>query len=364
MDISKRLQSARENIGLTLKEVAEKTGIDDSCLNAYEKRRSQPRLSQLSKLAEVYQVPLSFFFEEKIPEPQVVLWRKKPENEKAIQAQFLKFCTQYRQLETWAGERVVRTLPDNLDDFGVQFGYSQAAVLADRTRQAMGLGDYPGESLYSVLEEVYGVKIFHLDLGELGTAACAESPLFGYAILLNPKCCSWRRNHDLAHELFHLLTWERFKHNEGICQPSENEEKLAACFAANLLLPENPVREAVCKLADEEHRITLSRLDSIARQFAVSLESLLRRMHFLYGWKEEQTKVYIDEAKKYIQKNPRPDGGTPSAYPERYRMLAIRVFRSGGLSLRRFAEMMNISRREAEQYIDKDVDYEIPTPAA
>ncbi|HOM61359.1 MAG TPA: XRE family transcriptional regulator [Anaerohalosphaeraceae bacterium] len=363
MSLADRLKLARKNVGLTLKQVAEKTGIDDSCLSAYENGQSEPRLSQLSKLAEVYQVSLSFFFEEDVSEQHVVLWRNKPANEKAIQARFLKLCHQYSQLEIWSGEKAMRQLP-SLDDFGEKFGYTEAALLADRIREEMGLGKYPGKGLYSVLEEVYGVKIFHLDLGNLGTAACAKSSLFGYAILLNQKNCQWRRNHDLAHELFHLLTWERFNHHEGICEPSEKEEKLATCFAANLLLPETPVREAISKSANEDCMISLSRLDSIARQFDVSLESLFWRMHFLYGWEEKQTKKFIAEAKEYSQKTIRPDGSNPSLYPERYRMLAIRVFRKGEISLRRFAEMMNISRKEAEQYLDKDVDYEIPTPAA
>ena len=363
MDISEKLKFARENSGFTLRQVTKRVGIDDSCLSSYENGHTQPKLSVLSKLADVYHLPLSFFFDKSEPEVQVVLWRNKPANDKDIQAKFLQLCHQYRQLELWANESPTRRLPD-LDEMGSEFGYSEAAILADRVRDVMGLGKHPGTDLHRVLEEIYGIKMFHMDLGELGIAACAKSALFGCAILLNVRCSQWRRNHDIAHELFHLLTWERFHHHAGVCDPDLQEEKLATCFAGNLLLPRESVIEAIHKFSGKDDKITLSRLDCVARQFDVSLESLLWRMHFLFSWKEEQTRGYIEEAKEYVQQTQRIGSPRPLLYPERYRALAIRVFRKGEISLRRFSKIMGIGRKEAERYMDRDVDHEIPTTAA
>lgn len=363
MSISERLQFARSNCGMKLSQVQELTGIDDSCLSSYENGKAEPKFAQLSRLADVYRLPVSFFFDETPPERQVVLWRNQPENEAEIQSEFLQLCRQYRQLEQWANTPPCRTLPD-LDDYGERFGYTQVTDLASRIRRDMGLGERPGESLHVTLEEVYGVKVFYLDLGDLGTAACAKSAMFGDAILLNSKCCRWRRNHDLAHELFHLLTWERFGHTAGVCTPNEQEEKYATCFASNLLLPTDAVKQAIERISTEEGSASFSQLDCVARQFDVSMESLLWRMHFLYDWKEEQTKGYVDEARKYVSQTKRKDTTRPSKYPERYEALAIRVFRNGDISLGRFAKLMEISRTEAEQYLDRDVDHEIPTSAA
>lgn len=363
MDIPNRLKFARENCGLKLSDVQERTGIDDSCLSSYENGNSEPKFAQLSKLAEIYRLPLSFFFEETVPETQVVLWRNQPENNTEIQAEFLQLCRQYRQLEQWANATSCRTLPD-LDDYGERFWYPQVAELARRVRREMELGERPGESLHVTLEEVYGMKVFYLDLANFGIAACASSAVFGDAILLNKNCSRWRRNHDLAHELFHLLTWKRFKHNTGICAPDEQEEKFATCFASNFLLPEEAVKQAIDKISSEDGKASLSQLDCVARQFDVSLESLLWRMHFLYNWKEEQTKGYIGEAKEFVSQTKRKQTPPPQKYPERYKALAIRVFRSGDISLGRFAKLMEISRKEAEQYLDRDVDHEIPITAA
>jgi len=364
MNISNRLKFARENSGLILSDIQEQTGIDDSCLSAYENGQREPKFAQLSQLAELYRVPVSFFFEDTPLEPQPVLWRNKPDNEAAIQAEFLQLCRQYRQLEQWANTPPCRTLP-NLDDYGERFWYPQVADLANRVRREMQLGERPGESLHVTLEEVYGVKVFCMDLADLGIAACASSSMFGNAILLNKNCSRWRRNHDLAHELFHLLTWNRFKHHSGICTPNEQEEKFAACFASNLLLPTDAVRQEIDRISGDAKKATFSQLDCVARQFDVSLESLLWRMHYLSTRSnEEQTKGYIEQAKEYVSRTSRVDSSCPSKFPERYKALAIRVFRNGDISLGRFAKLMEIGRKEAEQYLDRDVDHEIPTSAA
>lgn len=363
MDISSRLKGARTYCGLTLAEVSGRTGIDDSSLSAYENGRTTPRLGQLEQLANVYRVAISYFFDEGAEIEQGVLWRNKPENEKEVQAEFLQLCRQYRQLELWAEEDDSACLP-NLDDFGEKFGYEEAKQLAKWTRKIMGLGDRPGESLYTILEEVYGVKIFHLDLGQSGAAASAVSNMFGKAILLNVRSRRWRRNHDLAHELFHLLTWEKFGHGGGVCEPKAMEDKLATCFAGNLLLPYDIVTGEISKKRDKEGNVSLSKLDCIARQFDVSLESLLWRMHFIYKWKEKDTNRYVNEAKEYIAKTQRNDESVSLKYPERYRALAIRVFQNGGISLGRFAKLLDITRKEAEKFTDRDGDHEIPTSAA
>lgn len=362
MDLPERLKEARRNAGLKQLQVSQRCGIDDSSLSAFETGRAEPRLAQLDKLAKVYHVPLSYFFRDSPLEAQPVMWRNKPDNYENIKAEFLQLCRQYRQLEIWTKEVCDRPLPQ-IDTYKNGFWYPQVKEMASQARHIMGLGDRPGESLYRVLEEVYGLKIFHLNLGAEGAAACANSEELGKAILLNEKCARWRRNHDLAHELFHLLTWERFKHTEGICEHSVQEDKFATCFAGNLLLPAEPVVTAIFKSCDDDGKIAFDKLDTIAREFDVSLESLFWRMHFLFGWDEAKTKDYAEKGKSHAP--PREDSPRPPLFPERYRALAIKALQEGEISLGRFAEFMKIARAKAQQYLTgKDPEYvQVPAPA-
>ncbi len=367
MRLAERLKSLRQKVGLKQRQVSERCGIDDSSLSSFENGHSEPRLAQLEMLAGVYHVSLSYFFDDSTPRTQVVMWRNKPNdeseiNEKEVGAEFLQLCNQYRQLEIWTDEVTEKELPV-VDTYSSDFGYPQVQEMASMTRQMMGLGTRPGESLYWILEEVYGIRIFHLDLGPAGVAACAFSEDFGKGILLNQKCCRWRRNHDLAHELFHLLTWDRFKHSEEVCKPTDQEEKFATCFAGNLLLPEEEVRMAIAKVADKDGRIPFSKLDKIAREFDVSLESLLWRMYFLFGIGEEMMKNLVSKARDYASSVPRSDSPEPTLFPELYRSLAIKALQEGNISLGRFAKLVKITRKEAEKYIGgREPDYaEVPT---
>jgi Zn-dependent peptidase ImmA (M78 family)/transcriptional regulator with XRE-family HTH domain len=365
MGLANRLRLARENAGLKQKEVSERANIDDSSLSAFENGRNEPRFAQLAKLAEVYRLPLSYFFGESDAGPQVVMWRNEPDNANDAKSEFLELCRQYHQLEMWADDLTEKPLPSLAGGQG-QLSYAKVTEMAADARRLMGLGERPGESLYRVLEEVFGVKIFHLDLGQSGAAACAVSPDFGQAILLNARSSRWRRNHDLAHELFHLLTWDHLHHSNEVSEPTEEEERLATCFAGNLLLPKEPVTTAIAKASEREGRISFPALDQIARQFDVSLESLLWRMHFLYNWNETATKELVDKAKEYVRTADRSPGSEPTLLPERYRALAIEVLQSGKISLGRFSKFMRMSRKEAECYaVAREPDYaEVPASPA
>jgi len=355
MGLPELLKHARTKIAdLTQEVAAQRTGLDDSAISAFETGRREPRLGQLEKLAEVYHLPLSYFFGQTPPPSQAVLWRNKPENDTDIRGRFLELCRQYRNLEIWTGKMCSKQLPA-LDLGEGRFHYPQVEKLAHDARHALQLGSYPSESLLRVLEEVHGVKVFHLDIGPDSSAACARSEEFGEAILLNtnPSVKRWRRNFDLAHELFHLLTWKRFRHEDVLTEPSVQEEKYATCFASNLLLPTDEVSSAIVEVADEQGRVSLSLLDDIARRFDVSLEALLWKMHFLYNWPVEQTKKLIGQAKAYVATAPREDSSKPPELPERFRALAIHALQEGEVSLASFAKLMKLNRIEAEQYLSE-----------
>ncbi len=65
------------------------------------------------------------------------------------------------------------------------------------------------------------------------------------AILPNSNNIRWRRNFDLAHELFHQLTWKLFRIGDSATQADDQDEKLANCFAGSLLVPPKPLKLSV-----------------------------------------------------------------------------------------------------------------------
>lgn len=370
MKLAEKLKYARQRSGLTGNHVKERAGIGESSLSEFENGKREPSLSQLNALAGVYNRSISFFLSEG-PVPQdAVLWRKRPsEGEGNIEATFLRLCEQYHNLEVWTDEKLSFSLPESQGN-AKTYGYADAEMLAKRVRDELQLGDRPAKVLLSVLEEIWGIKIFHLDFQPPGTAACTMSDTFGPAVLLNSNNVRWRRNFDVAHELFHLLTWQIFRSDLSmkmhLIEEGAEEEKFATCFARHLLMPVEVIKTSV-DMRVENGKISLESLLDIARQFDVSIEALLWHMHFLYsGTDELNTRSKIEKAKAFAQDFQMRKSDRPPMWPDRYHALAVQALRHGEIAIGRFAEYLGISRQEAMKYVEQEVmdDEEIlVTPA-
>ena len=176
------------------------------------------------------------------------------------------------------------------------------------------------------------------------------------AVLLNGKNKRWRRNYDLAHELFHLLTWRIFRTGDGAHEAGEQEEKFADKFASCLLIPEEPLRVAIASATKSSGGLKHAELFDIARQFDVSIEALLWRIHGVFSRKREDTEADIAVCKALRDVFDVREDAQPPSLPERYRALALRALREGELSVGRAAEYLGVSRQEAMALDDiKDV---------
>jgi Zn-dependent peptidase ImmA (M78 family)/DNA-binding XRE family transcriptional regulator len=351
--IGQRLRERRERLKLTLADLCGRTGVGVSSLSEFENDKREPTLSQLKKLATAMGTDVAQFLSAGALREQTVRWREKPASAEETEARFLKLCRQYRDLERWADDekpvqlRKAERFPST---------WAEASALARQVQNEMQLGDRPGLTLQRKLEDEYGLKTFNLRIEPTGTAACTADRDYGHAVLLNSLNSRARRTFDLAHELFHLLTWEA-ANSTAHSRSHETEEKLADCFAATLLLPETPLREAVARRIKSEQRISVANICELAKDFGVSIDALVWRMHNVFGWRDpEETKKLITRVRSLA----RPydalttnDRESVSELPERYQMLAIQALRSGEISVGRFAEYMGLRRWEAMKYADE-----------
>jgi Zn-dependent peptidase ImmA (M78 family)/transcriptional regulator with XRE-family HTH domain len=359
MSLSKKLSYARDFVNLTLAKVCEKTGIGESSLSEFENGKREPSLSQLMLLAKAYGRPESFFLSDEDVPVETILWREKPEQAREIELNFLQLCRQYHQVEMWAENVRQENLP-NIGESSNTWNEFTADSLADQVHQTLALGDYPARNLLSVLEERCYVKIFHLDFEPSGTAAAIRSKQFGSAILLNQKNKRWRRHFDLAHELFHLLTWNVFRHDLGDDSTSVNatdiEEKLANRFAASLLIPAEALKQAIlAKYKNDE--LPFAAVYDIARQFDVSIDALIWRINDL-RWlpvhSHNDVKSLIEQIKKLSEVFEIREDTKPPQWPDRYKALTLWVYRQGGISTGKVAEFLKMSRKDAMRYIEPE----------
>ena len=357
MALSERLKYSREAMNLTLAEVGERLGLSLSTLSEWENGKREPRLPQLKELADFYRRSTSFFMDEGGLPVEIVFWREKPKSPQAedIQSQLLRLAEQYHNLERLCGEFEEVELPIATGHAN-RFGYPQAEKLAHDFRTRYGLGERPGQSLLSVLEEICRIKVFHMHFEPSGSAACTVSDRYGAAILLNSTNVRWRRNFDLAHELFHLLTWKIFRQVDGasVIEASEREEKLATCFARNLLMPQEPLRIAIDSQSGGRTKLAFADLFEVARQFDVSVEAVLWQMAFVYKIPKEDIPNLTIKLRKQMAFWDDRQRDVPPHRPLRFEALANEARRKGLISTGRYAEYLGITRREAMRQVEQE----------
>jgi len=151
---------------------------------------------------------------------------------------------------------------------------------SDIRRQAARLLDSAGVSHEPVsLRDV--VSALNLELvgktREPFTSEAALEPLGdGRAIAPNGAGGSGRRRFTIAHEIGHfVLHQERCSpgHDGAVGEAGRIEEREADAFAAELLMPEHLVREAVRENGPDDARL--------ADRFEVSRKAMRERLHYL-----------------------------------------------------------------------------------
>ena len=189
-----------------------------------------------------------------------------------------------------------------------------------------------------------GIKIIFLPMNSDISGGSTIDDKFGMAILINVNDAPWRRNFDLAHEFFHIITWENFSPEEIYVDEAGGKskvERLADIFAACLLLPEEETRKEF-EARINNKSVSYLNLVGIARDFDVSIEALLWRLVNLGLLKKEIIKGELEKGNiKDIDKKHRHTDWSVMDKPylsNKYISLAIKAFHLGKISKGKLGE--------------------------
>ena len=370
------LKNERESLGLTLKEVSEKIGFAHyQTLSYIESGEREIKAWELAKLANIYGRNIDFFFSPERQKKEVkILWRnpEKSTKKKEIERRFLSFCEKYKNLLRLLGENEEENkelfLPITKNNLLSRNSFEYIAKIASDYLNLLQLGSRPTCSLVKILEEKIGIKIIHLELDpEISGGSTAGD--FGMAILINANDAPWRRNYDLAHEFFHLITWDYFPPKEIYKKDSRGKnriEQLADVFASTFLLPEDELRSEFIKKA-EKNRISYLNSIEIAREFGVSIEALLWRLVNLNLIRKNTVKNELEKGNiKDLDKKSRYSDweGEKPYLSSRYISSAIKAFQMGKISKAKFAEYVDKKFSEVSSFLkkygyDENEDYSV-----
>ena len=271
-----RLTQARNLLGKTKRWLADELGVTPAAISQYEMGTNRPRPDLLPRLAEVLEVPLSFFLAGRPHarlDASAAHFRSLRSTRAYQRAKAIALTEQAWEL-TYALEKRVQLPLVGLPGFAggeVHPGTdlpSDPVAAARALRIAWGLGAGPITHLIRRLESHGIVVLTPQRDDDLQTVdAFSTSRLPRPIIVLTPNRTDdvYRHRFSAAHELAHLVL-------HGDATPGDiTQEREADTFAAEFLTP----RETI--LPELPTRVDLHKLSQLRNSWGVSVHSLLYR---------------------------------------------------------------------------------------
>ena len=232
----------------------------------------------------------------------------------------------------------------------------EAVSSGESVSTELELGDRPAHKLAHALESRLGILVLMVDaLKGISGAACGLQDL--NAILINRHERPARRNTDLAHEFFHILTWKDMRPARVESSvPSWEEphthtdrrnqkiERLADNFAAGLLMP-----TLALDLLGEPHGDLTAWLIAGADLLGVSSRTLKWRL--VNSKRAPQIERVSNEA---LSAALRPQGNPelPPLFSKPFIATIGRAIDSGHLSIGRAAKLLHLPKDELGKLFD------------
>src|SRR6202051_1310430 len=157
--------------------------------------------------------------------------------------------------------------------------FEDAMEAGERFAAAFRLGEIPATRLIEVMERELGILVLMVDAFQgISGAACRLPELD--VVLINRHEVVGRRHFDLAHELFHVLTWDAMppEHSEEARETGGNRvEQLANNFASAVLMPV-PVLDRFGDWSGVGEAGLATRLNAVADKLQVTASALKWRL--------------------------------------------------------------------------------------
>jgi Zn-dependent peptidase ImmA (M78 family)/transcriptional regulator with XRE-family HTH domain len=349
--IGRRIQAAREARGLTQAELGRRLGIaSHQSVSELEQgnRRLQP--DELVKLAEVLDRDIDYFIDPfSLAEEAQYSWRRAPgmpeESVTAFSARADRLVALLRWLRL-SDENARDPLKSTLrlsDQSSFEAAHRAGELLVDK----LGLGPVPAEQLLEKVEQRLDIPVLFVDIGDKNAISGATVHLSDFTcILINRNEPPARRTFDLAHELFHVLTWEvmppAFSESNAIeiqgAGRAKRIEQMANRFAASLLMPRTLIEAKLTGIDVSK----LEELRALATYFGVSPSALAWRLFSLQRI-SSATRDTLKSAPTALEQQSNPQ---PKPYSGRFISLLARALNEGRLSPRKGAKLLGLNLDE------------------
>ena len=342
--IGMRIRALRRERGLTQDGLAQLFGFKDrQTVSAMETGMRRVTASELLLAVEKLNVPLEYFTDPFRLDGEVSFsWRQSGVGSSELRDYERTaglWIGAYRSLAAQVGRRG----PLMRQTLGLtkHARFEDAMDAGERFVAEFKLGDVPAQNLAEVMQDRLGILVLMVDACRGIFGAACRLPGFDTVLIARAEVAG-RRNFDLAHELFHILTWEAMppEHVEEARDFGGNRvEQLANNFAAAVLMPK-AVLEPLGDWAGLNRNGLIDRLNATASELGVSSSALRWRLVALRRLTKAKARKIPDAA---LRNNGGHDDSTPPPLFSRpfMEVLAMAIDQ-GHLSVRRAAQLVRL----------------------
>jgi Zn-dependent peptidase ImmA (M78 family)/DNA-binding XRE family transcriptional regulator len=237
--------------------------------------------------------------------------------------------------------------------------FEEAMAAGERFVWDFELGTVPAEALPEAMEQKLGILVLMADaIDGVSGAACRLPDLD--VVLINRHEVAGRRNFDLAHELFHILTWDAMppEHLEEATETSKiRVEQLANSFASALLMPDTSLRQFG---VDEINPLTddvIRWLRETADMLQVTATALKWRLVALGFIDPARARTISADALRKPRRT--ADGAPPPLFSKPFMQVLGQAIDEGRVSARRVADLLHLTIEDLRDLFDR---YSVEAP--
>lgn len=343
--VGARIAHVRGQLNLTQQALSEKMGFKDrQTLQQIEAGRRNLSVEELVRLIEVTQKDLDFFTDP---------FRMVGEAQFSFRAQgagldglaefeekagsWIAFWREQGRKQKVSKSPLRPSLALNLKS-----SYEDAQQAGEALCAELELGDVPAERLVEAAQDKLGLLLLHVTMpAGISGAACQAAG--ADAVLVNRSEPEGRRNFDLAHELFHVLTWDalpprRVDRSESKGYKDKHTEALADNFAGGLLMP-RALLEPLWKVRVQNEVPLQDWIAVTAARFRVSGSAMKYRLLNM-DWIGKPDLLEINDAALA-----RPPGPSMAAFSRTFIERAGRAIKRGDVSVSRLIQLLELTGR-------------------
>ncbi len=350
--IGTRIKAKRQERGLSQDELAHLFGFKDrQTVSAIETGARRVTAEELLLAADKLNAPLDYFTDPfRLDGEGRFSWRQTGVGLSEL-TEFERTASRwigaYRTLAVQVGRRA--PLMRRALGLTKSSRFEDAVEAGERFAAEFELGDVPAKRLATVMQDQLGISVLMVDAYQGVSGAACRLPELD-AVLIARGEVEGRRNFDLAHELFHILTWEAMppEHVEDARDFGGNRvEQLANNFAAAVLMPAAALEPlGNCNLPDMNDLI--ARLNTAADELHVTSSALRWRLVARGQLTRARARDIPESA---LRNNGRMsnDEEPPALFSRPYMEVIGAAIDRGFVSVRRVARLLGLSVEDLEE---------------